>query len=158
MDLGIKGKRGLVCAASKGLGRGCAEALAAAGVDLVINARSEDVLTRTAEDIASRFGVKVTPVAADITTDEGRAKVLAALGGQADILVTHEAPSAHPHGFSVLDELGQSLGVSAVFHGHHHDCLDYRAQRRRLGFATFGVGLRGITDMHGRVLRAGELD
>lgn len=89
MDLGIKGKRGLVCAASKGLGRGCAEALAAAGVDLVINARSEDVLTRTAEDIASRFGVKVTPVAADITTDEGRAKVLAALGGQADILVTN---------------------------------------------------------------------
>lgn len=89
MDLGIKGKRGLVCAASKGLGRGCAEALAAAGADLVINARSEDVLTRTAEDIASRFGVKVTPVAADITTDEGRAKVLAALGGQADILVTN---------------------------------------------------------------------
>ncbi|MFB9221893.1 SDR family oxidoreductase [Paracoccus cavernae] len=89
MDLGIKGKRGLVCAASKGLGRGCAEALAAAGVDLVINARSEDVLTRTAEDIASRFGVKVTPVAADITTDEGRAKVLAALVGQADILVTN---------------------------------------------------------------------
>ncbi len=89
MDLGIKGKRGLVCAASKGLGRGCAEALAAAGVDLLINARSEDVLTRTAEDIASRFGVKVTPVAADITTDEGRAKVLAALGGQADILVTN---------------------------------------------------------------------
>ncbi len=89
MDLGIKGKRGLVCAASKGLGRGCAEALAAAGVDLVINARSEDVLTRTATEIASRYGVTVTPVAADITTDEGRAKVLAALGGQADILVTN---------------------------------------------------------------------
>lgn len=89
MDLGIKGKRGLVCAASKGLGRGCAEALAAAGVDLVINARSEDVLTRTAAEIASRYGVTVTPVAADITTNEGRAKVLAALGGQADILVTN---------------------------------------------------------------------
>ena len=62
------------------------------------------------------------------------------------------------HGFSVLDELGQSLGVSTVFHGHHHDRLDYRSHRQRLGFATFGVGLRGITDMHGRVLRAGELD
>lgn len=77
---------------------------------------------------------------------------------QADILVTHEAPSAHPHGFSVLDELGQSLGVRTVFHGHHHDRLDYRSHRQRLGFATFGVGLRGITDMHGQVLRAGELD
>ena len=89
MDLGIKGKRGLVCAASKGLGRGCAEALAAAGVDLVINARGEDALIRTAEDLATRYGVQVTPVAADITTDEGRAKVLAALSGQADILVTN---------------------------------------------------------------------
>ncbi|WP_312527993.1 SDR family oxidoreductase [Paracoccus sp. (in: a-proteobacteria)] len=88
MDLGIKGKRALVCAASKGLGRGCAEALAAAGVNLVINARSEDVLTQTAQEIAKRYGVEVTPVAADITTEEGRASVLAAVG-QADILVTN---------------------------------------------------------------------
>lgn len=89
MDLGIRGKRGLVCAASKGLGRGCAEALAEAGVDLVINARGEEALSRTAGEIADRFGVTVTPVAADITTEDGRAKVLAALGGQADILVTN---------------------------------------------------------------------
>lgn len=88
MDLGIRGKRGLVCAASKGLGRGCAEALAAAGVDLVINSRTEADITRTAQDIAATYGVSVTPVAADITTDEGRALVLAAVG-QADILVTN---------------------------------------------------------------------
>ncbi|WP_134679541.1 SDR family oxidoreductase [Paracoccus ravus] len=89
MDLGIRGKRGLVCAASKGLGRGCAEALAEAGVDLVINARGAEALNRTAEEIAAKYGVKVTPVAADITTDEGRAAVLEALGGQADILVNN---------------------------------------------------------------------
>ena len=89
MDLGIRGKRGLVCAASKGLGRGCAEALAEAGVDLVINARSADVLARTAEQIAAKYGVSVTPVAGDITSDAGRAAVLNALGGQADILVTN---------------------------------------------------------------------
>ncbi|WP_134724844.1 SDR family oxidoreductase [Paracoccus luteus] len=89
MDLGIRGKRALVCAASRGLGRGCAEALAAEGVDLVINARSEDALTRTAQDIADRHGVGVQAVAADITTPDGRAAVLAALGGQADILVTN---------------------------------------------------------------------
>ncbi|WP_028725741.1 MULTISPECIES: SDR family oxidoreductase [Paracoccus] len=88
MDLGIKGKRALVCAASKGLGRGCAEALAEAGVDLVINSRTESEITKTASEIAAKYGVSVTPVAADITTEEGRAKVLAALG-DADILVTN---------------------------------------------------------------------
>lgn len=88
MDLGIRGKRGLVCAASKGLGRGCAEALAAAGVDLVINSRTEAEITRTAHEIAERHGVTVIPVAADITTEAGRARVLEAVG-HADILVTN---------------------------------------------------------------------
>ncbi|MRX49003.1 SDR family oxidoreductase [Paracoccus sp. S-4012] len=89
MDLGIRGKRGLVCAASKGLGRGCAEALAEAGVNLVINARTRETLEATAREIADRHGVEVTPVAGDITTEEGRAAVLEALGGQADILVNN---------------------------------------------------------------------
>ncbi|MDB6179228.1 SDR family oxidoreductase [Paracoccus sp. Z330] len=88
MDLGIAGKRGLVCAASKGLGRGCAEALAEAGVDLVINSRTEADITRTAQEISQKYGVSVTPVAADITSDEGRAKVLSA-AGKIDILVTN---------------------------------------------------------------------
>lgn len=89
MDLGIKGKTALVCAASKGLGRGCAEALAAEGVNLVINARGEKALTQTAWEIADRYGVTVEPVAADITSAQGRADVLAALGGTADILVNN---------------------------------------------------------------------
>ncbi|MBV0890716.1 SDR family oxidoreductase [Paracoccus sp. Z118] len=90
MDMGIKGKRALVCAASKGLGRACAEALAAEGVNLVINARTQETLEATAKEIADRHGVEVIPVAADITTPEGREKVLAALeGGQADILVNN---------------------------------------------------------------------
>ena len=61
---------------------------AEAGVDLVINSRTEADITRTADEIAARYGVSVTPVAADITTDEGRARVLEAVG-QADILVTN---------------------------------------------------------------------
>ena len=89
MDLGIRGKKALVCAASKGLGRGCAEALAEAGVDLVINARGAEALNATAAGIAAKCGVKVTPVAADITSEAGRAAVLAALDGQADILVNN---------------------------------------------------------------------
>ena len=83
MDLGIKGKTALVCAASKGLGRGCAEALAAEGVNLVINARGEAALIQTAYAIAERHQVTVEPVAADITTADGRARVLDALGGKA---------------------------------------------------------------------------
>ncbi|KGJ05345.1 3-oxoacyl-[acyl-carrier protein] reductase [Paracoccus halophilus] len=89
MDLGIREKKGLVCAASRGLGRGCAEALAAAGVDLVINARGADALRATADEIAAKYGVKVTPVAADIATERGRGAVLDALEGQADILVNN---------------------------------------------------------------------
>ncbi|NOR64200.1 MAG: SDR family oxidoreductase [Rhodobacteraceae bacterium] len=88
MDLGIKGKTAIVCAASKGLGRGCAEALAEAGVDLVINARSAGPLEETAREIAAKYGVKVTAVAADISTEEGRAAVLAAMPNP-DILVNN---------------------------------------------------------------------
>lgn len=88
MDLGIKGKRALVCAASKGLGRGCAEVLAAEGVDLIINARGEAALARTASEIAERYGVKVDHVATDITTEAGRAAVLD-VAGEIDILVNN---------------------------------------------------------------------
>jgi len=88
MDLGISGRRALVCAASKGLGKGCAEALAAAGVDLVLNARGADALSETAAAIRAEHGVSVTEVAADITTRDGRAEVVAAAGAL-DILVTN---------------------------------------------------------------------
>ena len=88
MDLGIQGKRALVTASSKGLGRGCAEALAAAGVDLVLNARGAEALEATAAEIRARHQVNVVTVAADIVSPEGRAKVLAAAGG-VDILVTN---------------------------------------------------------------------
>lgn len=88
MDLGINGKRALVCASSKGLGKGCAENLAAAGVDLVMCARGSDALEATAEDIRSRFGVEVVTIATDITTEQGQQDVLQA-AGDIDILVTN---------------------------------------------------------------------
>lgn len=88
MDLGIRGKRALVCASSKGLGLGCATALAEAGVDLVMNARGAEALEAAAADLRARFGVQVVAVAADITSDDGRAQVLAA-AGDVDILVTN---------------------------------------------------------------------
>lgn len=84
---------------------------------------------------------------------------LANLASQrADILVTHEAPSCHPHGFQVIDEIARKMGVRQTFHGHHHDCLDYSEHFDRLGFAAYGVGFCGITDETGAVIRQGDLD
>ncbi|HEY0275358.1 MAG TPA: SDR family oxidoreductase [Paenirhodobacter sp.] len=88
MDLGIRGKRAIVCAGSKGLGRGCAEKLAEAGVEIILNARGAEALERTAAAITASTGLKVIAVAADITTPEGRDKVLSA-AGQVDILVNN---------------------------------------------------------------------
>ncbi len=88
MDLGIKGKRALVCASSKGLGLGCARALAEAGVDLVMNARGADALEAEAAAIRADYGVDVVTEACDVTTPEGQAQVLKA-AGDVDILVTN---------------------------------------------------------------------
>jgi len=88
MDYGIRGKRALVCASSKGLGRGCAEALAEAGVNLILNARGADALEAAAEEIRAAHGVEVATVAADVTTPEGQDSVIAAAQG-VDILVTN---------------------------------------------------------------------
>ena len=88
MDLGIRGKNALVCAASKGLGRGCAFSLAREGVNLVITARGRDALEKTAEEIRKASGVRVTTVVGDITTDEGRRAALAACPAP-DILVNN---------------------------------------------------------------------
>lgn len=88
MDMGITGKRALVCASSKGLGLGCAEALAEAGVHLVMNARGSEALEASAAAIRAEYGVEVTTVAADITTETGRAAVLDA-AGNIDILVNN---------------------------------------------------------------------
>jgi 3-oxoacyl-[acyl-carrier protein] reductase len=88
MDTGLRGKRAIVCAASKGLGRACAEALAREGVDLVITARTPDPLEETAAAIRAATGVNVTAVAGDIATEEGRRAALAACP-EPDILVNN---------------------------------------------------------------------
>jgi 3-oxoacyl-[acyl-carrier protein] reductase len=88
MELGIRGKTALVCAASKGLGKGCAMALAREGVNLVITARGREELDATAAEIQSRFKVKVLAVAGDITTAQGRDAALKAAPAP-DILVNN---------------------------------------------------------------------
>ena len=87
MDMGIRGRTALVCAASKGLGRACAFSLAREGVDLVLTARGREALEATAAEIR-KSGVQVKTVAGDITTDEGRKAALAACPAP-DILINN---------------------------------------------------------------------
>src|SRR4051794_29596528 len=94
MDLGLAGKRAIVCAASRGLGRACAAALAAEGADLLINARDPAALAEAAAAIRAGTGARVDVVAADIATEQGQRAVIDAAGAP-DILVTNcGGPSA----------------------------------------------------------------
>jgi 3-oxoacyl-[acyl-carrier protein] reductase len=90
MDLGIAGRKAIVCASSRGLGKGCAHALAEAGCDVVVNGRDTKRLELTAAEIADLTGAKITPVVADVATPEGQRALLAACP-QPDILVNNNA-------------------------------------------------------------------
>tara|TARA_R110002124_G_scaffold80518_10_gene213081 strand:+ start:6751 stop:7530 length:780 start_codon:yes stop_codon:yes gene_type:complete len=88
MELGLSGKTAIICASSKGLGKGCAMALAEAGCTITINGRTEDTLQATAEEIRKATSVKVTAVAADVSTAEGQRALLRACP-QPDILINN---------------------------------------------------------------------
>ncbi len=90
MDLGIKGRKAIVCASSRGLGKACAMELARAGCDVVVNGRDEKTLAATADEISKATGAKVIPVAADVGTPEGQAKLFAAMASP-DILINNNA-------------------------------------------------------------------
>lgn len=74
---------------------------------------------------------------------------------RADVLVCHEAPSCHRHGFRAIDDLAQAMGARRIFHGHHH--VTYQDQVAG-GIQVYGVGLRSIVDQDGLVIRPGESD
>jgi 3-oxoacyl-[acyl-carrier protein] reductase len=90
MDLGIRGRTAIVCASSQGLGKGCAEALAEAGVGLVINGRNQALLSQTAEELRRAWSVPVTAVLGDVSTAEGQAALLEACPAP-DILINNNA-------------------------------------------------------------------
>ena len=100
MDLGIAGRKAIVCASSRGLGKACARALADAGCEVVVNGRDAARLEATAKEIASATGVKVTPVAADLATPEGQQALLAACPDP-DILVNNNG-GPPPRDFRLL--------------------------------------------------------
>jgi 3-oxoacyl-[acyl-carrier protein] reductase len=88
MDLGITGRKAIVCASSRGLGKACATALAREGASVVVNGRDDERLTETAAAIRRDTGAAVTAVVADLCTEEGRDRLVAACP-DADILVTN---------------------------------------------------------------------
>lgn len=88
MDLGLAGRRAIVCASSRGLGRACAHALACEGVDVVVNGRDRETLEATTDAIRRDSGSRVTAVVADLCTEAGRASLLAACP-EPDILVNN---------------------------------------------------------------------
>jgi 3-oxoacyl-[acyl-carrier protein] reductase len=90
MDFGIAGRKAIVCASSRGLGRACAHALASAGCDIVINGRDREALQATADWLHQETGAKVTPVRADVASPEGQAALFAACP-EPDILVNNNA-------------------------------------------------------------------
>lgn len=90
MDFGLAGRKAIVCASSRGLGRGCATALAAEGVEVVINGRDADHLAQVADEIRRATGAKVIPVAADVASREGQEALFAACPTP-DILVNNNA-------------------------------------------------------------------
>ena len=90
MDLGIKGRTAIVCASSRGLGKACATALAREGCSVIINGLDDARLAAAAQEIRAATGASVTPVRADITTQEGRDRLVAA-APDCDILVNNNA-------------------------------------------------------------------
>jgi 3-oxoacyl-[acyl-carrier protein] reductase len=113
MDLGIRSRRAIVCASSAGLGRACALELSRAGVDVWINGRDAAKLAATAAAIRAETGVAVTEVVADLSTDAGRAALLAACPDP-DILVNNNGgPAVRP--YTDLDADGIRAGLEANF-------------------------------------------
>ena len=102
MDLGIAGRKALVCASSRGLGRACAEALSAEGVDVLLNGRDPDRLAQAAREIEGVTGFAVTPCAGDVTTAAGREALLAACP-EPDILINNSA-GPPPGSFACLEQ------------------------------------------------------
>lgn len=90
MDFGIRGRKAIVCASSRGLGYGCALALAREGVEVVLNGRDEKRLAQAADEIGKATGTKIIPVAADVARPEGQ-KALFAACPEPDILVNNNA-------------------------------------------------------------------
>jgi 3-oxoacyl-[acyl-carrier protein] reductase len=88
MDLGISGRTAVICASSRGLGRACADALADAGANIILNGRDPTALAQAVDEIKQRFGVQVTGVEADATTEAGRARLVEACPNP-DILINN---------------------------------------------------------------------
>jgi 3-oxoacyl-[acyl-carrier protein] reductase len=109
MDLGLKGRSAIVCASSRGLGKACALSLAREGVAVVVNGRDDKVLSAARDEIADLTGASVIAIAADVSTEEGQAALLAACP-RPDILINNNG-GPPPKDFRSLDRAAMLEGV-----------------------------------------------
>jgi len=143
MDLGIRGKSAIVCAASKGLGKGCAMKLAEDGVDLTICARTAGPLEETAQEIRDKTGVTVNALAIDITSEAGRAAILEACA-KPDILINNAGgpPPGDFKNFSLDDWRqaveGNMITPISLIHSTVYGMMD-RGFGRILNITSFSV-------------------
>jgi 3-oxoacyl-[acyl-carrier protein] reductase len=111
MDLGISGRKAIICASSRGLGKACAKVLAEAGCEIIVNGRDTAVLAQTAREIADSTGALVRAVEADVSTEQGRRALLAACPAP-DILVNNNG-GPPPTNFRALSKPAMMAGLEA---------------------------------------------
>src|SRR6476469_3720300 len=111
MDLGIAGRKAIVCASSRGLGRACAQALAEAGCEVVINGLDAVRLDAAAAELRQATGAKITPVQADLASPDGQAALFRACP-EPDILVNNNA-GPPPRDFRELTRQQMIEGLTA---------------------------------------------
>jgi 3-oxoacyl-[acyl-carrier protein] reductase len=135
MDLGLKGRRAIVTAASRGLGLATARSLAREGVQLTLNARSGDALEAAAKAIREEFGVEAVPVAADFNTRDGRQAILDAAGETVDILINNPGVRQVPTPYDKItaDDWRQWLEVHFLSSVEMIQAVATGMTRRRFG-------------------------
>lgn len=144
MDLGIKGKRALMAGGSAGMGRATAERLAEAGCELTLSARREPRLRQAAKEIAEKYGVPVTPVAADSSSEEGRNALFAACPAPDILSITIKPPDPNGDILKVTPEMWREAIETALIGPieimrHYLPGMQERGWGRIVNIATFSA-------------------
>jgi len=144
MDLQIKGKKAIMAGGSAGMGRATAERLAEAGADLVISARGQERLFKAAEEISKKYGVKVTPVVADSSTEEGRQALFAACPDPDILAITIKPPAPNGDFLKVTPQMWRDsiettlLGPIEIMR-HYIPVMKDKGWGRIVNIATFSA-------------------
>jgi len=144
MDLQIRGKKAIMAGGSAGMGRATAERLAEAGVELYISARREARLVKAARDISEKYGVQVTPIVADSSTEEGRKALFAACPNPDILAITIKPPAPNGDFLNVTPEMWRESVDTALIGPieimrHYIPVMKDKGWGRIVNIATFSA-------------------